>query len=51
MKNYVKPEMTVSLFIAENIITASGTATNKLIDGGSNGEPMTESYGSVFGGK
>ena len=50
MKNYVKPEMTVLLFSTEDIITASSTAPNTLVDGGGNGQPVSESYGSMFGG-
>ncbi len=52
MKNYIKPEMTVSLFRAEDIITASGTPSpNTLVDGGAEGQPMTDSYGNMFSDK
>lgn len=52
MKKYIRPEMTVSLFKVENIITASGTPSPAtLVDGKDGGQPMTESYSSLFGGK
>ncbi len=50
MKKYNKPEMTISLLRVESIITASGTPSpNTLVDGGANGQPMTDSYSSMFG--
>ncbi len=49
MKNYIKPEITISLFRSEDIITASGTVTPTLVNKGENGEPMTGSYSSMFG--
>ena len=49
MKNYIKPEMTISLFKVENIITASGTVQSQLINKGENGEPMSDSFSSMFG--
>ncbi len=51
MNNYVKPEMTVLLFKNDSIITASGTAPNTLVDGGSNGDPVIEKYDDMFGNK
>lgn len=51
MKKYIRPEMTISLFRIENIITASGIPSpDTLVDGKDNGQPMTESYSSLFGG-
>ncbi len=51
MKSYDKPKMTVAYFRTENIVAASGTVTNKLFDGGKDGQPMTDSYGNMFGDK
>lgn len=47
MKNYIKPEITISLYKVENIITASGPAPT-LVNKGENGEPMTDSFSSMF---
>lgn len=49
MKNYNKPEMTISLLKNESIITTSTTPSNTLVDGKEGGQPMTESYNSLFG--
>ncbi len=48
MKNYIRPEMKITLFKAEDIITASGSAPT-LVNKGENGEPMKESFSSMFG--
>ncbi len=51
MKRYIRPEITISLFKVENIITASGTPSpNTLVDGGANGQPASEKYSDMFGG-
>lgn len=49
MKKYTKPEIEINIFTTDDIITASGTKglTNK----GANGQPLSESYSSLFGGK
>ncbi len=47
-KNYIKPEINVLTVVVNDIITAS-SASAYLINKGENGEPMTESYGSLFG--
>ncbi len=42
-QNYVKPEIQITAFTSADIITASG-----LINGGENGKPISESFGSLF---
>lgn len=50
MKKYISPNITVSFFNIDNIITASGTAPT-LINKGDNGVPEAASFGSMFGDK
>ncbi len=50
MRSYFKPSIDIHLFSVQDVITASGT-TPELINKGENGEPMTGSFGSMFGDK
>ena len=44
-QTYIRPEMKLTVFANEDIITISGG----LINGGENGKSISESFGSLFG--
>ncbi len=46
MKKYLKPELNIIKIQTNDIITLSGQ--KGLTNGGQNGEPMSESYSSLF---
>ncbi len=48
MRSYIKPCIEIHLLSVQDVITASGTAP-VLINKGEGGEPMTESFSSMFG--
>ena len=47
MKKYLKPELNIIKIQTNDIITLSG-GQKGLTNGGQNGEPMSESYSSLF---
>ncbi len=46
MKKYTKPSIDVYAINTEDIITVSAV---KLKNGGENGQPLSESFGTLFG--
>lgn len=48
MKSYLKPSIEIHLLSVQDVITISIT-TPTLINKGENGQPMTESFSSLFG--
>ncbi len=46
MKKYTKPSIDICAFNTEDIITVSAV---KLKNGGENGQPLSESFGTLFG--
>ncbi len=46
MKKYERPNIDVYVINTEDIITVSAV---KLKNGGENGQPLSESFGSLFG--
>ena len=46
MKRYTKPSIDVYVINAEDIMTVSAV---RLKNGGENGQPLSESFGTLFG--
>ncbi len=46
MKKYIKPSIDICVINTEDIITVSAV---RLKNGGENGQPLSESFGALFG--